>query len=178
MANDTMNTMQRVGEGLTPLEKFSNIPIRPTLQHLHHFGCPAYVLQADIQAGKKGRKWQDCSRIGVYISASPQHAQSVALILSLSTGLVSPQFHVSFDDLFETTTKEEAQYLLNHFGSRRLTLSTSKSSRKKKVRAQSHPAQQRNQSPCKLTYQMSKSKCATQSSQIQMKLRRMTPHMI
>jgi hypothetical protein len=74
MANDTMNAKQRVGERLTPLEKFSNLPIQPTLQHLHHFGCPAYVLQADIQAGKKGRKWQDHSRIGVYISASPQHA--------------------------------------------------------------------------------------------------------
>ena len=33
----------------------------------------------------------------------PQHAHSVSLVLSLQTGLVSPQFHCSFDDLFETT---------------------------------------------------------------------------
>jgi hypothetical protein len=31
--------------------------------------------------------------------------------LSLSTGNVSPQYHVQFDDLFETVAKENAQYL-------------------------------------------------------------------
>jgi hypothetical protein len=30
------------------------------------------------------------------------HARSVALVLSLLTGYVSPQFHIKFDDLFET----------------------------------------------------------------------------
>jgi hypothetical protein len=32
----------------------------------------------------------------------PRHARSVALVLSLSTGHVSPQFHMKFDDFFET----------------------------------------------------------------------------
>ena len=43
---------------------------------------------------------------------SPQHAQSVGLVLSLTTGLFSPQFHLSFDDLFETTSKNEKGSLL------------------------------------------------------------------
>ena len=43
--------------------------------------------------------------MGVYLGTSPRHARSVSLILSLSTGLCSPQFHVSHDDFFETTRK-------------------------------------------------------------------------
>jgi hypothetical protein len=30
------------------------------------------------------------------------HSRSVALVLSLQMGMASPQFHVAFDDLFET----------------------------------------------------------------------------
>ena len=33
---------------------------------------------------------------------SPRHARSVANVFSLTTGLVSPQFHVQFDDFFKT----------------------------------------------------------------------------
>jgi hypothetical protein len=40
--------------------------------------------------------------MGVYLGMSMQHARSVALILNLKTGHVSPQFHVTFDPKFET----------------------------------------------------------------------------
>ena len=36
---------------------------------------------------------------------SPRHARSVGLILNLSTGLVSPQYHVDYDGGFETSRK-------------------------------------------------------------------------
>ena len=52
-------------------------------------------------------KWSPRARMGVYLGASPCHARSVTLILSLSTGLCSLQFHVSHDDLFKTTRKEQ-----------------------------------------------------------------------
>ena len=40
----------------------------------------------------------------VYTSVSlPNHARNVALVLNPTTGLVSPQYHVQFDDLYETT---------------------------------------------------------------------------
>ena len=39
---------------------------------------------------------------GVYLGMSPNHASSVALVLNLATGHVSPQFHVVFDDEFST----------------------------------------------------------------------------
>jgi len=41
--------------------------------------------------------------MGVYLGSSPNHASSVPLVLSTTTGLVSPQFHVVFDDNFTTT---------------------------------------------------------------------------
>ncbi len=36
------------------------------------------------------------------LGPSPTHARNVHLVLSLTTGLVSPQFHCRFDDFFET----------------------------------------------------------------------------
>jgi len=40
--------------------------------------------------------------VGVYLGRSPQHAKNVALVLSLETGLVSPQFHCKLDSTFQT----------------------------------------------------------------------------
>jgi hypothetical protein len=45
------------------------------------------------------------------LGPSPRHASSVALILNLKTGLVSPQFHCQYDDLFESTTGTQARYM-------------------------------------------------------------------
>ena len=38
----------------------------------------------------------------MYLGHLPMHARTVSLVLNLSTGLVSPQFHLKFDDFFET----------------------------------------------------------------------------
>jgi len=73
---------------------------------------PSVCANEALQAGCKTQKWEHRSRMGVYLGMSPQHAHSVGLILSLTTGLVSPQFHLSFDDLFETTSKNEKESLL------------------------------------------------------------------
>jgi len=70
-----------------------------------------YVLQGLLQQGQRIRKWEERARIGIYLGPFPQHAKSVALVLSLSTGNVSLQYHVQFDNLFETVTKENTQYL-------------------------------------------------------------------
>jgi hypothetical protein len=88
------------GPNLSRSEIFSGTSIRPKLRHFHTFGCPAYVLKADdaIQRGK----WKPRAHIGIYLGPSPKHARSVHLILNPLTGLVSPQFHVKFDDLFQT----------------------------------------------------------------------------
>jgi hypothetical protein len=55
-----------------------------------------------MQAGKKLPKWQLRSRMGINLGISNQHARSIALVLNLRTGHVSPQFHDKFDPKFQT----------------------------------------------------------------------------
>jgi len=40
--------------------------------------------------------------MGMHLGPSPNHAPSVHMILSMQNGHISPQFHVHFDDIFET----------------------------------------------------------------------------
>ena len=63
-----------------------------------------YVLDARLQksGGAGPPKWELCSRIGVCIGNSPLHAGSVALVWNPTTGRVSPQYHIYFDDEFST----------------------------------------------------------------------------
>ena len=41
--------------------------------------------------------------MGLYLGPLPLHARSATLVLNVTTGLASPQFHCKFDNLFETT---------------------------------------------------------------------------
>ena len=69
----------------------------------HTWGCPVYVLDAGLQSGSIGPpKWDPRSRLGIYVGHSPFHAGSVALVMNPTTGLVSPQYHLVFDDDFTT----------------------------------------------------------------------------
>ena len=78
----------------------------------HHFRCPVYVLYNALVAGKSLPKWEERARVGIYLVPSPLHARSVALILSLTIGLLSPQFHVVFDDHFQNFHKNVPGSLL------------------------------------------------------------------
>ena len=53
-----------------------------------------------LQNHKKLPRWNARTRVGVYLGSSPHHAASVGLILSLDTGLVSPQYNCTYDDFF------------------------------------------------------------------------------
>jgi hypothetical protein len=44
----------------------------------------------------------------VYLGFSPRHAVQWPLVLSLTTGYVSPQFHLKFDDFFETVQETKS----------------------------------------------------------------------
>ena len=101
-ANEVANATPRKGEDQSPLERFSGVKVNPKLRHFHAFGCPTYVLDNALQSGQGSPKWKQRSRLGVYLGPSPSHARSVALVLNPRTGHVSPQFHVKFDDFFET----------------------------------------------------------------------------
>ena len=43
--------------------------------------------------------------MGIYLGRSPMHGRNVALILNSTTALVSAQFHVDFDEGFQTLEK-------------------------------------------------------------------------
>ncbi len=85
----------------SPIELFSKSPVRPNLDHFQPFGCPVFVLDANMQSGKKIPKWQVRSRVGINLGVSNKHARSIVLLLNLTTGHVSPQFQVKFDPKFQ-----------------------------------------------------------------------------
>ena len=89
-------------DGISPLEKFSGIPVSPKIRNFHAFDCPVYVLNNALQGGKSIPKLKILSRVVVYLGPSPQHSRYVALVLNLETGLVSSDFHTKFDDFFKT----------------------------------------------------------------------------
>ena len=101
-ANDVANSTPRKGEESSPIERFTGVPVQPKLRHYHAFSCPTYVLDNSLQSGQGAPKWKQRARLGIYLGPSPSHARTVALILNPRTGHVSPQFHVKFDDFFET----------------------------------------------------------------------------
>ena len=89
--------------GFSPEEKMSGIKATPELKNEHPLFCPVFVLDKKLQGGIGGiPKWNPRSNAGVYLGHSPDHASNVALVLNLTTGLVSPQYHVVFDDDFST----------------------------------------------------------------------------
>ena len=72
------------------------------LQRLHVFGCPVYVLDPVLQDGKKLPKWERKSRRAIYLGLSQLHGSNVALVLNPTTGAITPQYHLVYDDHFST----------------------------------------------------------------------------
>jgi len=103
-AQDRLNQLNMSLDGRTPDMKFSGVAAQTLrLRDFHTFGCPVYVLDSRLQSSTMGvPKWEPRARLGIYLGRSPSHAANVALVLNPKTGLVSPQFHVVFDDDFST----------------------------------------------------------------------------
>ena len=97
------NLMPSQDGGVSPLEIFTGSQVAPNFRHLHTFGCPVYALNNALQAGRTIPKWQSRARLGVNLGSSPRHGRQTSLVLNPITGLVSPQYHISHDDYFETT---------------------------------------------------------------------------
>jgi hypothetical protein len=84
------------------MEILSRANVSPNPNHSHPFGCPMYVYQD--HGISKAEKWVDRSRISIHLGPPHQYSCSCALALSLTTGLVSPQFHAKFDNDFITVS--------------------------------------------------------------------------
>ena len=115
LAAHIRNHIPRESEGGIPIQVFSgtNAHNKVFTKHQHTFGCPVYVLEAPLQSGLGSKpKWSERSRVGAYLGHSHRHSQSIALVLNLKTGHVSPQFHVVFDDEFSTVNQDFASQSL------------------------------------------------------------------
>ena len=95
----------------TPSPQTHEAPIALFLQnkdpqeicYFHTFGCLAYVRDAKLQGGTRQpcHKWEDRAWVSIHLGPSPSHGKSVALLLNLSMGMVSPQFHIKYNDHFD-----------------------------------------------------------------------------
>ena len=102
-ASDRHNRLHIDKFGYTPLERFARTrsPLQPDI--FHTWGAPIYVLDSRNQSGPcLVPKWEPRSKLGIYLGFSPCHSRDVALVMSPTTGNLSPQFHVVFDDEFST----------------------------------------------------------------------------
>lgn len=97
------NRMPAINTGISPLELWTQTRNTSNeLRRAHVFGCPIYVLDPALQDGNKIPKWTPRSRLGLFVGFSPHHSSLVPLVLNTTTGKISPQFHVVFDDDFNT----------------------------------------------------------------------------
>jgi hypothetical protein len=75
------------------------------LLRTHVWGCPAIVLEPTLQNDQKLPKWNRRAWVGQFLGYSDEHLSLVANVRHLSTGFISPQFHVVFDNLFENVIR-------------------------------------------------------------------------
>ncbi len=117
-AAERINSLHIDTDGHTPESKFygvniENIPVKT----FHTMFCPCYIL--DIRLHNGGSiglpNWELRSNICVYLGHSLFHTGSVAFVYNPSTGHVSPQYHVIFDDDFSAVPYMEAGTIPPHW---------------------------------------------------------------
>ena len=86
------------------------------LRRARVWGCPAYVLNPQLAAGKKPPKWAMRARQGKFLGFSTQHSSTVGMILHLDTGHIGPQFHVAYDERFTTVASTQDDSTLDLTG--------------------------------------------------------------
>ena len=97
------NQISQQMSGITPLELLIvNCSNFSSLCWTHVWVCSDFVLDAKLQDGKKLPKWNRRARMGQFLGFLKEQSSSVALVRNLHTGYVSPQYHVMFDDKYET----------------------------------------------------------------------------
>jgi hypothetical protein len=69
---------------------------------MHPLLCPVCVLDQRMQEGTSPPKWTKRTTQRVYVGHLHHYSKSVLILWDPKTKLVSPQFHVMFDDNFDT----------------------------------------------------------------------------
>ena len=97
------NHVPSATHGISPHDLFTRTRWEQRKFHdLHVWGCPVYVLDKSMGDGKKLPRWQPRSNRCILMGLSTRHATTVPLVLNPSTGYITPQYHVVFDDWFTT----------------------------------------------------------------------------
>ena len=97
------NRLPQRRSGITPIEFATRCKTdHKDLLRTHVWGCPVFVLDPKLQDNRKLPKWQKRARMGQFLGFSRQHSSTVALVRNLHTNYVSLQYHVVFDDNFQT----------------------------------------------------------------------------
>lgn len=88
--------------GFSSEEIFTGIKGRLHLPNFHPFGCPVFVLDPTLQQGHKIPRWWPCWCLSWIISLSC-FIGPPCLKRTTNTGLISPPFHIIFEDYLTTT---------------------------------------------------------------------------
>jgi hypothetical protein len=91
-------------DGTSALERFTGAEVAVNLKDCHTPLCPVSALNSALTSGNPIPKWDNICRLGINLGPYPMHAINVSLVLNLTTGLSSPQFHVKHDEFFETVS--------------------------------------------------------------------------
>ena len=67
----------------------------------HIYSFPIFVLDTKLQEVNKIPKWNCCLKIGLFLGFSDEHSSLLSYVQNLTTGNISTQYHVAFDDLFQ-----------------------------------------------------------------------------
>ena len=98
-----LNRIPKDDTGRSPIELFSRKTWASSkFQDFHVWGCPVYVLDSTLSNGSKLPRWRPRSSRSVYVGNSIKHGHSIPLVLCLETGKITAQYHVVFDDWFQT----------------------------------------------------------------------------
>ena len=89
------NRVPNAWSGLTPLELVTKERSDyKDILRCHVWGCPVYDLDSKHQHDQQLPKWNRRARLGQFVGLSYEHSSLVANVWHLTTGYISPQFHV------------------------------------------------------------------------------------
>jgi hypothetical protein len=74
---------------------------------MHPLFCPVYVLDRRMQEGASPPKWTKRTTQKVYVGHLHHYSKSVPMVWDPKTKLVLPQFHVMFNNNFDTVQAPE-----------------------------------------------------------------------
>jgi hypothetical protein len=87
---------------INPWEQLTGERSKLDQNDMHPLFCPVYVIDRRMQEGTSPPKWTKHTMQKVFAGHLHRYSKSVSMVWYPETKLVSPQFHVMFDDNFDT----------------------------------------------------------------------------